>query len=229
MRRYLPRELRRRFDIAWKMVPDFLRHRLRRYIVDVRSVDSMKGASVKLKGGSSISSEQEANAWFVQDEKAGRGFIRLRNVLQDDPDEIETVFAVLHELAHAVEYLEDDRRAAARCEDRSETAACSQAMAWAARAASNNYGGGYERASEVALMALLVAEDEGKKWRRRKLGISRPEEVEHERAALIEDSTDFADDQTVEFQRTVLKAFADALEGKLEPREVTKKPEGPHD
>lgn len=183
MRRYLPPELRRRFVIAWKILPEDVRDRLSRYIVDVRSVVSMKGASVKLRSGGLIESGEEANGWFVPDEAAGRGFIRLRDALQDDHDEVETVFTILHELAHAVEHLEDDWRASARWADRSETAACAQVMAWAARDASNPYTGGYERASAVAVMALLMAQHEWKKWRRRELGLPPAEEVEEEQAA----------------------------------------------
>lgn len=219
MRRYLPAELRRRFDIAWKMLPEDVSDRLRRYIADVRSVESLKGASVRLKAGALVVSEDEGDGWFVPDEAAGRGFIRLREGLQDDPDEVPAVFTVLHECAHALEYLEDDWRAGARWPDRSETAACAQAMAWAARDASKPYAGGYERASSVALLALLYAEHEWKAWRRRERGLNEPGEVE-EAQEIVAEPAGVAADPIADFRQALAEVFSKALGVNLEPKRV---------
>lgn len=219
MRRYLPAELRRRFDIAWKMLPEDVSDRLRRYIADVRSAESLKGASVRLKAGALIVSKEEGNGWFVPDEGAGRGFIRLREGLQDDPDEVPTVFTVLHECAHALEYLEDDWRAEVRWPDRSETAACAQAMAWAARDASKPSAGGYERASSVALLALLHAEHEWKAWRRRERGLSEPGEGDEDNG-IVAETAGVAADPIADFRQALAKVFSEALGVSLEPKTV---------
>ena len=169
MRSYLPRELRRRYDIAWKILPDDVRDELRAFIINIKAVTSMEGASIKRADGEVIVSGHKALGWYIPDESAGRGYIRLCTDLEET-DEPQAVCHILHEFAHAHEHQYDNWRAESRWPDRSELAACAQVAAWAARDYSNSHVGGYENASSVALLAILMAKEEWKSWWKRERG-----------------------------------------------------------
>lgn len=161
MRRLLPLELRRRFDIAWGMLPRPVQERLRRFICSVRAVKTLKGAVVRCADGSVFYSEQDGAAWFAYDGTTSRrrGFLLILKSFEAEPEAF-AVATILHELAHAVQYEEQAWETTQIREERSEAAAWLQAAAWAAHCLD-----GYARAADVADMAVDLALPELLKWR----------------------------------------------------------------
>jgi hypothetical protein len=167
MRRYLSSELRRRFDIAWRILPEPVRDDLKGFIHRVRSAASLEGVQVIGKNGEVYNSHQDAGGWFVMDwsTPASPGHVFINAAFEDGPEAC-AVLTILHEFAHAIEHAEDDWRAGCRLEHRSEAAAWLQAAAWAARDTS-----GYEEAATIARMALTYADEELRQWRAQEKGL----------------------------------------------------------
>src|SRR5256885_13102744 len=108
MRRYLPPELRRRFELAWRILPHPVRERLRAFIRSVRAVESGKAARVRWSDGTICTSAEEFGGWFIFDPTSSPvcGHIFL-NVDFQEGNEAPAVLTILHELAHAYEHMED--------------------------------------------------------------------------------------------------------------------------
>lgn len=160
MRRYLSPELRRRFDIAWRILPETVREDLKSFIHYVRSARSLAEAQIVCADGTLIRSEQDVGGWFVIDRSSSSapGHIFLNSDFENGPEAL-AVLTILHELAHAVEYLEDDWHAGSRAEHLSDAAAWFQVAAWVARDTSK-----YAKSRTVAMMAARLAWEEILAW-----------------------------------------------------------------
>lgn len=184
MRNYLSGEIRRRFNIAWKILPETVRLRLKEVLVSIKPAASLEGVGVRRANGSIIRSEQDAGAWFLADPTGDqdRGFIFVNSGFGEgdkESDEIAAVITILHELAHAIQYIENDwdKFTEAQSKDtweeyRYEVAAWLQAGSWLARDQSF-----YKPARFGARMALSLANDEFLKWKRREAEATAKEEV----------------------------------------------------
>mgnify|MGYP000913344177 CR=1 FL=1 len=156
MRRYLPKELRRRFDIAWRLVPSSFHAEIKRFIKTVKAVPTLQGVNVQCRDGTLRMSSEEGGGWFVADASSCPtiGYIFLHIDFQDGP-EVPAILTILHELAHAVEYLEDDWKAESREDRDSEIAAWLQVGAWAARNLAH-----YDEAFAIVTMSREMADEE---------------------------------------------------------------------
>ena len=65
MRVYLQGDLRRLYDVAWRMLPLSVQSDLKALIVSVRSVDTLNGAKIRCADRSYYESDHEAVAWFA--------------------------------------------------------------------------------------------------------------------------------------------------------------------
>jgi len=174
MRNYLSGELRRRFGIAWRILPVTVRLQLKEVLVSVKPAKSLEGVGVRRANGSIIRSEQDAGAWFLPDPTGDRkrGFIIVHSDFggeNKESDEISAVITILHELAHAIQYIENDwdKYTKAQSKDiweeyRYEVAAWLQAGCWLARDRSF-----YKPARFGASLALSLANDELLEWKRK--------------------------------------------------------------
>ena len=150
MRCYLKGELRRRFRLAWLMVPLAVQDRLGTLIRSVRAVDAGKSMSLRLHNGQRVDLEADTAAAFLCDETATppRGWLLVRERFAREPETL-TIAVLLHEIAHASFRLEDDTRAAIQPTTRAEAAAWLQAAAWAAHGCLD-----YERGLGVVCYAI---------------------------------------------------------------------------
>ena len=161
MRCYLKGELRRRFCLAWLMVPEEYRGRLHAFLRSVRSVRSIAGTRVRLSDGSRVTyDEDDAHAVLSCDTTARppRGWLLIREEYGRRV-EVEVVGAFLHELAHAFFAIEDGFRAATLPAERGEAAAWFLVASWAAHGCLD-----YEHGLELVLHALTEAERELDGW-----------------------------------------------------------------
>jgi hypothetical protein len=172
MRNYLTGKLRCRFDIAWQILPAVVRDRLKPMLVSVKAVDSLKGALVKCSDGSVVQSEKDGSGWFVPDLSADRkrGFIIVSNFFGEGSDEASEACAVvtfLHELAHAIQYVEngwgsDELPDSDGWEEaRFEVAAWLQAGCWLA-----NNSMDYQAAADAIRFAIVMANNDLSAWRK---------------------------------------------------------------
>lgn len=160
MRRYLSPELRRRFDLAWFMVPVQMRVRLAQLIRSVRAVDSIAGTVVRLADGTRETLEREGQAVFLLDTTAApeRAWLLLRTYQETIPA-AHAIAAMLHELAHGALFLDDGRRAEIQPEGRAEAAAWMLAATWAAHGCLH-----HEIGYDIACHALASAVYEIQQW-----------------------------------------------------------------
>ena len=156
--------MKRRFKIAWAILPDAIQNDLKPFIKDIRMVSSLIGTQIRHTNGEVTTSEKDGSGWCVPDPQGKCVYIRLHQDLQDI-DEFATVYVMLHEIAHALEFLQDDEwRIDIRSEARSEFAADMQVAAWAARNAYRAYDGGYKYAKEIAALAIDHAKNHLLAW-----------------------------------------------------------------
>lgn len=160
MRCYLRGELRRRFHLAWFMVPFQVQDRLRALIRSVRAVDEVAGTVLRLDSGLRVVLEEDAEAAFLCDETASppRGWLLVRERFAGVSETV-TIAVFLHEIAHASYRLEDDTRALILPIARAEAAAWLQAAAWAAHGCLD-----YEWGLDVACYAMDRADRELNHW-----------------------------------------------------------------
>ncbi|MEW5926171.1 MAG: hypothetical protein AB1941_01670 [Gemmatimonadota bacterium] len=160
MRCYLKGELRRRFCLAWVMVPEEYTGRLRAFLRSVRAVPSIAGTRVHLADGSRVTYDEDAYAVLSSDTTARppRGWLLIREEF-GRRGEVEVVGAFLHELAHAFFAIEDGLRAALLPVGRGEAAAWLLVASWAAHGCLD-----YEHGLELVLHALDEAERELDDW-----------------------------------------------------------------
>lgn len=139
-RRIRSAALRERFDKAWSILPDPERRRLRPFIRYVDETDVLDGTFIYARGRPGRGDVEIAHVL----EGYGSGFTAILSlpsgdvadvILPADPlavcDEAPALLTVLHELAHALDYLDRPGEATSRSKPRSETFAWSQAMVWA--------------------------------------------------------------------------------------------------
>lgn len=160
MRRYLSPQLRRRFDLAWFMVPARTQDRLGQLIRSVRAVDSIAGTVIRLTDGSRERLERDGQAVFLLDTTAEpqRARLLLRTQFETMPT-VEAVGGILHELAHGALALDDGPRASIQPEGRAEAAAWMLAATWAAHGCLH-----YEVGYNTACHAMVRAMDEIERW-----------------------------------------------------------------
>ena len=160
MRRYLSPELRRRFDIAWFMVPVRMRVRLAQLIRSVRAVDSIAGTVVRLADGTRETLEHEGQAVLLLDTtiEPERAWLLLRTYHETIPA-AHSIAVMLHELAHGALFLDDGRRAGIQPEARAEAAAWMLAATWAAHGCLH-HSIGYD----IACYAMACAVFEVQRW-----------------------------------------------------------------
>lgn len=160
MRRYLSPELRRRFDLAWFMVPARIQERLEALIRSVRAVDSIEGTVVRLADGSRETLDQKAQAVFLLDTTAepACAWVLLRTCYETISP-VEAIGGILHELAHAALCLDDGPRAEIQPEGRAEAAAWLLAATWATHGCLH-----YEIGYNTACLAMVRAVDELQEW-----------------------------------------------------------------
>ena len=138
-RRIRSQALRERFDKAWAVLPAVEQKRLRSFIRYVDEVRELEGTFIygRPEQGKGIEI-------IAQLQGGGTGYTALMNlnsrdvvdvVLPSDPlascDESVALLIILHELAHAVDYLNGTKKAIERNHYRSERFAWTQAIAWA--------------------------------------------------------------------------------------------------
>lgn len=160
MRRYLSPELRRRFDLAWFMVPARMQERLAQLIRSVRAVDAIAGTVVRLANGTRETLEREGQAVLLLDTTAApeRARLLLRTYHETIPP-AHAISAMLHELAHGALFLDDGRRAGIQPEARAEAAAWMLAATWAAHGCLH-----HEIGYDIVCHAMTCAFFEIQRW-----------------------------------------------------------------
>ena len=160
MRCYLKGELRRRFALAWFMVPEDARERLEPFLRSVRAVTSIRGTRLRLADGTRATVDEEGEAVLLSDETStpSRGWLLVRRHAARVP-EVPVIGMFLHELAHALYRLEDAPRTAIQPEDRAEAAAWLLAASWAAHGAL-----GYRKGLDLVCFAMNQADEDLKGW-----------------------------------------------------------------
>ena len=150
--------LRSRFDIAWRMLPTDVAERLGNYIWFIKSSPALDQIDVVFPDGSVVIIDGPSAGLFCADEYSTTGCIWIVDRLESEPEWL-TVFIILHELAHANDYMEDLHwRSQSREVFRAELAAHAQVVNWAARDAYKPSYGGYKHAHRVADKAHSEAE-----------------------------------------------------------------------
>lgn len=160
VRCYLKGELRRRWEIAWFMVPNGARDRLKPYLRSIRAVHSIRGTRLRLYDGTRATFVEEGEAVLASDETVTppRGWLLIRKHAAR-VQEIAVVAMFLHELAHALYRIEDGPRAMLLPEAQTEAAAWLLAASWAAHGALFYRGG-----LDVVCYAMNRADDELGQW-----------------------------------------------------------------
>lgn len=158
-RRIRSAALRERFAKAWAVLPTFEQKRLRSFIRYVDEVEVLEGTFVygRPEPGKTVEI-------IVGPLESGTGYTALMSldstdvadvILPSDPlascDEGTALLIILHELAHAVDYLSSLKEAIERSHYRSEIYAWSQAMAWSCRSTLSD-----ELSAEIEMHARLA-------------------------------------------------------------------------
>lgn len=107
MRRYLSAEMRRRFEVAWRLPPSRIRRCVRPVLRSVRQVDDLGGAKFRCADGSYIRVEGDGGGFCAFDSttEVPRAAILLSSQLLEG-EEPFTIATILHELAHCLMHMD---------------------------------------------------------------------------------------------------------------------------
>ncbi len=136
MRRYLSSEQRKVFEVAWGMLPPTVATLLREFIRSVRVVPDLNNHRIRCADGSVLDCSrddgEEAVGFCGVDRTRSpiRGFLVFTDSLMSSGQDWYIIGTMLHELAHAWDYVEHGYRATLVENDRSEASAWLQAATW---------------------------------------------------------------------------------------------------
>ena len=158
--------LKERFEKAWRILPDPERRRLRSFIRYVDETRTLDGTFIYARSGPGRGDVEIVKVL----EGYGSGFTAFLSlpsgdvadvILPADPlavcDEAPALLIILHELVHALDYLDRPEEASARSESRSEAYCWAQAMVWASLSTSL---GNEESEAIVRYGRVAMREDE---------------------------------------------------------------------
>lgn len=134
------------------------------YVWRVRSAPNLDQHTICFPSGYEVVSKITALGWCAPDIRAETVYICL-SLRLETVNEPQAVATILHELAHALVYAEDESWwTENRSELQDEIAAWTQVAHWAARNIDKPSNGGYAQADEVMGVGLSGAFDEFNKW-----------------------------------------------------------------
>ncbi len=166
MRRFLSRELLKRFNVAWGFLCEDEQVILRKFIRSVRADDEISSIKFWTPDNGRHGPDQNGVAWcgYYGRELDGCGFIALSTELERSATKVLAIATILHELAHALHYAHASKILMELPDAQAEQAAWTQAGAWAAFNMSN-----YSRNHEVASLALGKAIYHMNEWTHKKM------------------------------------------------------------
>lgn len=123
--------LKRRFDIAWQLMPSLVQHALKPFIIRVEERESLEGAEVQIGGRVVATSEADCPGRAMIAEVDGQWFGAM--LLKSDTAVIPegpAVAIICHELAHALQHMDYGEREWLANESETELSAWFHALAW---------------------------------------------------------------------------------------------------
>ncbi|MET0399074.1 MAG: hypothetical protein ABW277_19935 [Longimicrobiaceae bacterium] len=162
--RRLSPALKRRFRIAWRLMPDVVQEALHPYVIRVEERATLAGAEIRVGGQVVATSDVDAQGRAMIAYIDGRmyGAVLLRSDTAQIP-EGPAVAIICHELAHCLQHLDCGEREWLANESETELSAWFQALAWLTFHA-QRYERHYEGLDEAISYGLGCVDELGDAW-----------------------------------------------------------------